>query len=76
MPKTQPSYEASAFLCRKWLRNFIALTSLIKTPTVNKIQVMYRDASARVCGRSLLGIAGSNLAGFMDDYLVNVVCAK
>jgi hypothetical protein len=37
---------------------------------------MAMQSKLRVCGRSLAGIAGSNLAGFIDVCFVSVVCCQ
>jgi len=52
--------------------------------TLHKIIIIINDmpipvtapSKTWVCGRSLTGIVGSNLAGGMDMFLVSVVCCQ
>ena len=39
----------------------------VSTPVVERSKVC-------VCGRSFAGIAGSNPAGYMEDFLLGVLC--
>ena len=50
--------------------------SAVSTPFIICNRLVAERSKARVYGRSLAGIAGSNLAGGMDVSFVSAVCCK